>query len=110
EGAKAHVGGGLRVGLKVRGRGGANGQVFWGRAGDIGHLTLLPFERFAADPRRPADDPAGLDAAMEAAIAAFRGARAVIVDISANDGGFDWLAPRVAGRFADRPRLAAPKT
>jgi carboxyl-terminal processing protease len=99
----------LEVVLKGRGRAGANGQVFWGRAGDIGYLNLLTFERFAADPRRPADDPAALDAALDAAIAAFRGARAVIVDISANDGGFDWLAQRVAGRFADRPRLAYTK-
>src|SRR5262249_18571323 len=56
-----------------------------------------------------ADEATALDAALESAIAAFRGARAVIVDISANDGGFDWLAQRVAGRFADRPRLAYSK-
>jgi carboxyl-terminal processing protease len=99
----------LEVVLKGRGHEGANGQVFWGRAGDIGYLNLLTFERFAADPRRPADDPAALDAALDAAIAAFQGARAVIVDISNNDGGFDWLAQRVAGRFADRPRLAYTK-
>jgi carboxyl-terminal processing protease len=99
----------LEVVLKGRGRAGANGQAFWGRAGDIGYLNVLTFERFAADPRRPADDPTALDAALDAAIAAFRGARAVIVDISANDGGFDWLAQRVAGRFADRPRLAFTK-
>jgi len=99
----------LEVVLKGRGRAGANGQVFWGRAGEIGYLNLLTFEGFAADPRSPADDPAALDAALDAAIAAFRGARAVIVDISANDGGFDWLAQRVAGRFADRPRLAYTK-
>jgi carboxyl-terminal processing protease len=99
----------LEVVLKGRGHEGANGQVFWGRAGDIGYLNLLTFERFAADPRRPADDPAALDVALDAAIAAFQAARAVIVDISNNDGGFDWLAQRVAGRFADRPRLAYSK-
>jgi carboxyl-terminal processing protease len=95
--------------LKGRGHAGANGQVFWGRAGDIGYLNLLTFERFSADPRRPPDDPAALDAALDAALAAFQGARAVIVDISNNDGGFDWLAQRVAGRFADRPRPAYSK-
>jgi carboxyl-terminal processing protease len=104
----------LEVVLKGRGHASANGQVlwgrvFWGRAGDIGYLNLLTFERFAANPRRPADDPAALDAALDAALAAFQGARAVIVDISNNDGGFDWLAQRVAGRFADRPRLAYSK-
>jgi carboxyl-terminal processing protease len=99
----------LEIVLKGRGRTGANGQVFWGRAGDIGYLNLLTFERFAADPRRSPDDPTALDAALDAAIATFQGARAVIVDISSNDGGFDWLAQRVAGRFADRPRLAYTK-
>jgi carboxyl-terminal processing protease len=106
---KSYRRGVLEVILKGRGHAGANGQAFWGRAGDIGYFNLLTFERFAADPRRPLDDPAALDAALDAAIAAFQGARAVIVDISNNDGGFDWLAQRVAGRFADRPRLAYTK-
>ena len=42
-----------------------------------------------------------LDAALDQAIAAFRGARAVIVDVSNNRGGYDGLAQHIAGRFAD---------
>jgi carboxyl-terminal processing protease len=97
--------------LVLRGRGhvAANDGVIWGRVGDIGYLNILTMERFAWDKRHAPDDTIVLDAALDAAMAAFTGARAVIVDISANDGGFDWLAQRIAGRFADRPRLAYTK-
>jgi carboxyl-terminal processing protease len=95
--------------LRGRGHVAANDGVIWGRVGDIGYLNILTMERFSANPRRAPDDPTALDAALDAAMAAFSGARAVIVDISANDGGFDWLAQRIAGRFADRPRLAYTK-
>jgi len=115
--------------LRGRGHEAANGGVIWGRVGDIGYLNILTMERFSPGRRRAADDPTALDAALDAAIAGFsacpgkvdagfptrtcanaRTARAVVVDISANDGGFDWLAQRIAGRFADRPRLAYTKT
>jgi hypothetical protein len=36
-------------------------------------------------------------------------ARAVILDISNNDGGFDSVAQHIAGRFAERPALAYRK-
>jgi carboxyl-terminal processing protease len=87
----------------------ANERVIWGRVGDIGYINILAMERFSADTRRVPDDPAELDAALDAAMAAFAGARAVIVDVSVNDGGFDWLAQRIAGRFAERARLAYTK-
>src|SRR5438874_3159921 len=58
---------------------------------------------------RADDDPSGLDAALDDAITAFQGARAVIVDVTDNDGGHDKLAQRIAGRFTDRPRLAYTK-
>jgi carboxyl-terminal processing protease len=99
----------LDVVLKGRGRETANNRIFWGRAGDIGYLNILTMERFSSSKRRPPDDTTALDAALDEAMAAFKGARAVIVDVSNNDGGFDSLAQHIAGRFADRPRLAYTK-
>src|SRR5258708_34167993 len=67
--------------LKGGGHETANHRLIWGRAGDIGYLNLLTMERFTADSGRPADDPTALDAALDDAMAAFEGARAVIVAI-----------------------------
>jgi carboxyl-terminal processing protease len=85
----------------------ANDCVLWGRVRDIGYINFLCMEGFTAD--RPDDDPTALDAALDAAMAGFQGARAVIVDITDNDGGHDKLAQRIAGRFAERPHLAYRK-
>jgi carboxyl-terminal processing protease len=50
-----------------------------------------------------------LDAALDEAFAAFVGAKAVIVDVSNNRGGYDTISQRVAARFAAQPRLAYSK-
>jgi carboxyl-terminal processing protease len=86
---------------------GANDCVAWGRNGDIGYLNVMCMEGFTEG--RPEDDPAGLEAVLDQAIAAFQGARAVIVDITDNEGGLDQLGQRIAGRFADRPYFAYTK-
>jgi carboxyl-terminal processing protease len=106
---KAYRRGVLDVVLQGKGREVANHRLIWGRAGDIGYLNLLTMERFSAGAGRPPDDATELDAALDDTMAAFKDARAVIVDISNNDGGFDSLAQRIAGRFADHPRLAYTK-
>jgi carboxyl-terminal processing protease len=43
---------------------------------------------------------------LDAAIAAFAGTRAVIVDVTYNRGGYDSVSRRAAGRFAESERLA----
>ncbi len=86
---------------------GANECVAWGRVRDIGYLNVMCMEGFTEG--RPEDDPSGLDDALDQAMTAFQGARAVIIDITDNDGGLDQLAQRVAGRFAERPHLAYAK-
>ena len=94
--------------LQGRGQQRGNNRLLFGRVGDIGYLNLLAMEGFAqgGDERR---EKAVLDAALDEAIAVFRGARAVIVDVSYNLGGHDGLAQRVAARFADERRLAYTK-
>ena len=59
--------------------------------------------------RPQSDDTSLLDTVLDQAITAFKGARAVIVDVTNNHGGYDDVARHIAGRFADRRRLAYTK-
>jgi carboxyl-terminal processing protease len=106
---KAYRRGVLEVLLEGKGHEAANNRLLWGRVDDIGYLNLLTMERFTPGKSRRGDDTSALDAALDEAMTAFQGARAVIVDISNNDGGFDSVAQHIAGRFADRPHLAYTK-
>jgi carboxyl-terminal processing protease len=92
--------------LAGQGHAAANDRVFWGVNDGIGYLTILTMGGFD-----PEDDESfgPLDAALDEAMVAFAGARAVIVDVSNNRGGYDLVSRRIAGRFADRPRFAWAK-
>lgn len=93
--------------LKGKGHQVANNRIFWGRVGEVGYLNVVTMGAFDKD--GAPDDPAALDKALDDALAAFAGAKAVIVDVSNNRGGFDSISLRIAGRFADRARLAWSK-
>lgn len=93
--------------LQGRGRQAANNRIFWGRVDDIGYLNIVTMGAFARN--AAPDDPRPLDAVLDEALAAFAGAKAVIVDVSNNRGGYDTISQRVAARFADQPRLAYTK-
>ena len=93
--------------LKGKGHQVANNRVIWGRVGEVGYLNVVTMGAFDKD--GAPDDPAALDKALDEALAAFAGAKAVIVDVSNNRGGFDTISLRLAGRFADRARLAWSK-
>lgn len=93
--------------LQGRGRQAANNRVFWGRVDDIGYLNLVTMGAFAKN--AAPDDPRPLDAVLDEALAAFAGAKAVIVDVSNNRGGYDTISARVAARFADQSRVAYAK-
>ncbi len=98
------IGGKILAGTGVRA---ANGKVIYGLiGGDIGYLAVRSMEDFADD--ETDDEPgdlAALDKAMDGALALFERARAVIVDVSINDGGFDTAARLLAGRFAEQRTL-----
>ncbi len=85
----------------------AGGRILWGRKGEVGYLALTGMGGF--DPRAGDDDTALLDATLDEAITAFAGAKAVIVDVSDNRGGYDVIARRIAARFADRRREVGSK-
>ena len=93
--------------LRGKGQQRANDRLIWGRVGDIGYLNLLSMEGLSDGGAR--EDRAVLDAALDEALAAFRGARAVIVDVSYNLGGYDGVSRLAAARFADARRLAYTK-
>jgi carboxyl-terminal processing protease len=84
----------------------ANGNIRYGLiGGDIGYLGLLSMEDFDVG---DADETA-LNDALDDAMALFAGAKAVIVDVSLNDGGEDTLARATAARFAAKRTLAYSK-
>jgi carboxyl-terminal processing protease len=97
----------LRTVLGGGGRQRLKDQLIWGRVGDIGYLNLASMEGLSVWSWR--DDKSMVDVALDEAIAAFAGTRAVIVDVTYNLGGYDSVSRHVAGRFADRRRLAYTK-
>lgn len=93
--------------LQGKGRQAANNRIFWGRVDDVGYLNIVTMGAFARN--AAPDDPRPLEAVLDEAMAAFAGAKAVIVDVSNNRGGYDTISGRIAGRFTDQPRLAYSK-
>jgi carboxyl-terminal processing protease len=72
-----------------------------GRLGkDIGYLEILSMEGMKATE---------LETALDRVMKSFADARAVIVDVSRNDGGLDSFARRIARRFAAEPTVAYSK-
>jgi carboxyl-terminal processing protease len=70
------------------------GRILYGMIGDVGLLTVRSMEGY--------DGIEDIDAAMESAITALASAKAIILDISMNDGGQDVISARIVGRFATR--------
>lgn len=93
--------------LAGKGRQAANNRIFWGRADDVGYLNVVTMGAFARN--AAPDDPRPLDAVLDETMTAFAGARAVVVDVSNNRGGYDTISRAIAGRFTDQPRVAYSK-
>ena len=87
----------------------ANRRVLWGRIGQVGYINIVTMGGFADDDEGDDRSVAALDAALDDALADFANLPAVIVDVTNNRGGHDGIGLRIAGRFADRPRLAYSK-
>ncbi|MDR6627282.1 S41 family peptidase [Caulobacter segnis] len=93
--------------LAGKGRQAANNRIFWGRVDDIGYLNVVTMGAFARN--AAPDDPRPLEATLDEALTAFAGAKAVVVDVSNNRGGYDSIVRAIAGRFTDQPRVAYSK-
>ena len=103
--------------LAGRGHLDANRRVVWGTIPGpvpVGYLNVVTMGGFTPATAAGGDadlgaDLATLDTVLDRAIASFRGARAVIVDVTNNRGGYDAVSRALAARFADRPRLVYTK-
>ena len=93
--------------LEGKGHEVGNRMFYWGRIGDIGYINLLSMERLSQE--EFSGDKIVMDAALDEALAAFAGTRAVIVDVSYNLGGYDGVSRIAAAKFADQQRLAYTK-
>ena len=93
----------------------ANRRIQYGIVGDeIGYIAFMNIGQFVdgEDSEGYGTNQIALDIAMEAAITQFnqRGVKAVIIDLSINYGGYDYLARSIAGRFTETRMAAYNKT
>jgi hypothetical protein len=84
-----------------------DGAIAWGVLdGNVGYLafdTMLFFEGTDAANRQHANE------ALDSALTALASTRALVLDVSINGGGLAGVSADIAGRFADRRRLAYTK-
>ena len=84
----------------------ANDKIAYGLIGDgIGYMAIRSMEGFANGDGGAGTDIKALDRAMKRAMGRFRDVKAIILDISINDGGYDEVARALAGRFAAKRTL-----
>jgi carboxyl-terminal processing protease len=85
----------------------ANDTIWWGHVDEeIGYVNIYSLTGFlqnATWSNRP-QQLAVVDDAFEDILVAFRDKRAVLLDLTHNQGGFDAASDLVASRFADRAR------
>ena len=85
----------------------ANDTIWWGHVDDdIGYINIYSMTGFLPDStwaNRP-QQLAIVDDAFEDILVAFRGKRAILLDVTHNQGGFDAASDLIASRFADRAR------
>ncbi|MFH2078318.1 MAG: S41 family peptidase [Pseudomonadota bacterium] len=87
-----------------------NERVVWGSLdGDIGYLQVFTMGGFttAETPGTPewaAAEIAAIHALMDEILAAFKGHRVVILDLSNNRGGYDAVTRAIVSHFIDQPQ------
>lgn len=83
-----------------------NGAMIWGKLpGNIGYIEISRMFGFAQGANLGKDVEL-IRAEMDRAILGLADAKAIIVDIAVNDGGYDHVSAEIAGSFADMRRLA----
>ncbi|MEZ5946895.1 MAG: S41 family peptidase [Hyphomonas sp.] len=84
------------------------GWIRYGMIGDdVGYLGFMTMTGYAETDEE--DSHEIIEAVMDDAMARFKDARAVIVDLSLNHGGEDTIGRRIARRFASEKTLAYSK-
>ena len=85
----------------------ANDTIWWGDIDDdIGYINIYSLTNFMPDATwsNRAQQIAIVDDALEEILVALRDKRAILLDLTHNQGGFDSASDLVASRFADRAR------
>ncbi|WP_162789467.1 S41 family peptidase [Altererythrobacter sp. ZODW24] len=99
--------------LGGQGQNAANERLKFGiTSDDIGYIAVMGEGGYTGREGAPfADEIEALHPAMEEAIALFnsRGVKAVIVDLSVNQGGYDFLAREIARFFTSKRQIAYSK-
>ena len=89
--------------LAKRGRSAGKGRIRYGMLGeDVGYLAFRELEGFG-DEEDMEDDLDIAEDALDDAMALFSGAKAIILDVSLNPGGYDAVARLIAGYFTASP-------
>ncbi len=80
----------------------------WGWIGQIGYLSITSMDELSGsgDER---DDVRAAEAAMDRVLSSLAGSRGMVVDIRANEGGWDAVSLAIAERFAGPETLAWSK-
>lgn len=90
-----------------------NGRIQYGMVTDeIGYLAFVTMGGYVSgDTETSHVELSALDTVMEDALALFntKGVKAVIVDLSMNTGGYDFIGSAIAGRFAASSTIAFTK-
>ena len=97
--ASAFVKGGIRKA--------ANDTIWWGDIDDdIGYINVYQLTNFTENATwsNRAQQLAVVDDALEEILVAFRDKRAILLDLTHNQGGFDAASGLIASRFADQAR------
>ncbi|MBC2608097.1 S41 family peptidase [Pelagicoccus albus] len=82
---------------------------YWTSFGEIGYLHIGSMAGFSLSGEIP-DEIAGLDRALDRALTDLSDSKALIIDLSLNLGGYEWISQRIARRFAAEPVLSHRKT
>ncbi|MEO1266575.1 MAG: S41 family peptidase [Myxococcota bacterium] len=78
---------------------GSGNPITWGRADDLGYLSLTGMDTLTDGGDDEAVDVRAARNALREALVAFRGARGVVVDVRANEGGWDAVGLEIARWF-----------
>ncbi|MGV6802147.1 MAG: S41 family peptidase [bacterium] len=89
-------------------KGTGNSYILWGKTKDgVGYISFIAMANFSGGD--PEEDKALLESILDDALSEFKEAPAIILDYSANHGGYDWVGRHIAERFTAEPRLAYSK-
>lgn len=86
----------------------AQGQLTWGRLGELGYLNLRGMGGFG-ESEEPGNEVAAVHAVFSRVLEELEDCEGLIFDITLNSGGYDEVQLAIASHFTDERRLAFSK-